>query len=933
MVFLACVAAPAYAKADVILWVPEHMIAGEQYEGVVISEATPRGSLVLLSAGDDAINIQESVSILPYQNHGIFSVAPIHEGTADVFAAIDGQLYSVSTQVYSKKSEASGLQIVIPANKTKADSMLGYVMLVDEGGSPAPANENLRIGISTTQAIDAPDTITIRNGTTLKAFEMDIGGTGHIIASADQLDSYKTHIEKIQDGFTLRMAIAPDIAMENSYAFYYVWLEKEQRPFVPPYVVDAFVHSSNADIARLNTNPYVTGSDGFQIHLVDGVAKGILYTGNRGYATITASAGFGTAHDTIFVGPAKIGNTGDSATIKIQEQNFVVRDDTEHEPNLILSWIYPDVTSESAWGVAATYHINKTQSLELFIDDVGKMDGAISQGATITPASSHGTVYVSSSDGLEHDGVYLLEQQHITKTNAIEFEITGDHGTHEIQISGKGLESGNARVEIAPQHTEEFGLDITVLAATAHTKQDVAIVSITDKSGAMIDAQDVFGRDVEFLIYSESARLSGAIQPTHSGSATIGGVLSKTDAITATMDGIDSASADILPAKIATSIELLAPEQVHIQEWFPFAVHAVDSFGVPLYKATHWKISSPLGVTIRDGYMLLENSGDAQASIISDVGASELELSGFANTMSVSLDIEKTDLRVGQQTVLKALNSVNASYTLITDHPYEHTAHDTFVITPDAEDESSTITVLATRDGYETVSISETISVKKIFSIDVTIHDAEGKRLAMPFDVTVGGSAIEAVSPYYSEFRPDDIEIAFSKKATAHSRGYTFEKMTVNAEEIKGNYLHITPTQDVRISASYNEEILIDVVDGQGSGVYKIGDIVEISAPDKDRVLFLIRDVFDHWKGIDADSSVASFVASQDMEIVAIYREDYTYLMALVVIPLVSGSILTLVKNTSSFRWIIQNLLEKIMGFIPNGKRDQGKSAKNQSRK
>ncbi len=158
--------------------------------------------------------------------------------------------------------------------------------------------------------------------------------------------------------------------------------------------------------------------------------------------------------------------------------------------------------------------------------------------------------------------------------------------------------------------------------------------------------------------------------------------------------------------------------------------------------------------------------------------------------------------------------------------------------------------------------------------------------------------------------------------------------MTVNGEEIKENYLHITPTQDVRISASYNEEILIDVVDGQGSGVYKIGDTVKISAPDKDRVLFLIRDVFDHWEGIDADSPVVSFVASRDSHIVAVYREDYTYLMALVTVPLIAGSVFTLVKNTSSVRWRIQNMLEKIMGFIPNGiNAKKSKSVKNQSQK
>ena len=99
--------------------------------------------IAFLSTGDDLVaQTPDSVSVLPYQNHGIFLITPQAKGTTEIFAAISGNLYNAQTQVFSSKSEPAKLHLITPANKTKADSMLVYVMLYDENNSPVVTNKD-----------------------------------------------------------------------------------------------------------------------------------------------------------------------------------------------------------------------------------------------------------------------------------------------------------------------------------------------------------------------------------------------------------------------------------------------------------------------------------------------------------------------------------------------------------------------------------------------------------------------------------------------------------------------------------------------------------------------------------------------------------------------------------------------------------------------
>ena len=908
------------AQSDSMIWVPKHMIAGQQYYGMILTQNAADSTNVVLSSDDyNILQIQNHTTIPKHLNHGIFSMTPILSGNAEIFAVIDDQLFTESTMIFSPKSQPQKLSLITPANKTKTDSMLAYVVLLDDNNLPISANQNIKVYFTASSGIDAPSYTIIRNGTSSKSFEMDISGTGKITVSAEKLEPHTVTITKSQNNYDVMIAVAPYIAMSDSHAFYYIWLEKNGKPFHPSYVVDAFVHSNDHSVARFDANPSLEKSLGSLVHLVDGVGKGILYTGNRGYSVITASvAEFGTGKDTLFVGPARFTSMHDDyLNVRVNQQNLLYHNENNDVlPNYLDVLIYPSITNQHAWMVVAAYSVNKTQNLELVVDNFGIAKNSKIENTIKTPARINGnTIHVSSSHGLKHHSTYTLDE-HLTKTNAAEFEITGfNHGNYTVTVSGSGLESASTTVHVTPIYSKEFSIILTEIPALPGILQDVAIISILDETGALVDAQDVFGNDMQFLIHTESG-IADSLFAKHSGSAILAAVLNGPEDITISLDGLGAISMTLTPARIASSLEILGPTLVHVTEEFPLVIHSTDVYGNLIEKINDIELSSSLDLQKTGDNFSLYDAGSGKVSVISPHGAAQYELTGFENVMNPVLDMKKTDFRVGENITVTILNSVNADYFIQTDFPYIWQDKDTFVIMLDAENQQSILSVTATRDGYMPVTISESFSVQKIFSLYVQAFDTNGARLYLPFDVDIGPDSISAQTPYHKEIKPNQIQINFPNKIVISEQGYVFENMTIN--DVAFSYSNFTEYlfRDLDIVLIYDKEIHVSVIDGEGSGVYMYGDVVNISAPDKPRILFLVRDVFDHWEGLDSEFSQTSITAYSDIELVAIYRIDYTYLMVLILIPLISVGFFSVFRKTSSVRWNMQNWIEKLFSVL-----------------
>ena len=133
---------------------------------------------------------------------------------------------------------------------------------------------------------------------------------------------------------------------------------------------------------------------------------------------------------------------------------------------------------------------------------------------------------------------------------------------------------------------------------------------------------------------------------------------------------------------------------------------------------------------------------------------------------------------MGEQVVLNVVSSIDAvDYTLLTDFPFEQTDSNRFVVTPDSTSDSSTLTVIATKDGFQTVSASKTIQIKEVFSVDLRAMDSQDRYMALPLDVVLGGTPLSVILPYHTELRPtSNVDITFPKKVTLTEQGYALDR-------------------------------------------------------------------------------------------------------------------------------------------------------------
>ncbi len=209
------------------------MIVGESYHGMVTLLYPPQNnSLVLLSVDDDfVVQIDSSLNIQINKNHGTFNITPLNEGDAIVSILYDGELFSANTKVFSKKSDAQELKVILPTNSTVATDLKGMVFLLDGNDSPIQSSFDRIISLVTSEKINAPNSVTIQNGSSYAIFPVTVRATGEITAIAPQLKSHTILIEKSQEIIDVKIGIAPNIILEQSYTNYFIWLEKDGLPY------------------------------------------------------------------------------------------------------------------------------------------------------------------------------------------------------------------------------------------------------------------------------------------------------------------------------------------------------------------------------------------------------------------------------------------------------------------------------------------------------------------------------------------------------------------------------------------------------------------------------------------------------------------------------------------------------------------------------
>ncbi len=871
------------------LWIPENMITGETYEGVaILSNASPSGYVIVLSTSDPSIiSVPESVSVLPYQNHGIFKIKALHQGDIQVFAVVDGKIAVSQAMIHSSSVMPEALSVLFPANKTKANTVIGYVVSVDSKGTPAPVSKDTHVTLNSSPMITVDKKIQIKQGNHYAKFVANLKGSGKVFASAPGLELGENQITKLQDEVTVKVRVAPDIILENSRAYFYVWLEKDGRSFKPPYVVHAFLSSSNLGSIRFNENVQIKQhSDAvLKISLIDGVGSGTLVSSDRGSATITANVeAFGSAQTNVVVGPVLVDENFEFLETKNMDK---IKEIENRKPNIAFAWVYPSITDSKAFGVVALYNMNSTKDTVTSVKSNGTSVTITNSINRIMPVPIDGrTVTLTSSSGLNHPNVISLSESNevlmkrgIGFNHAAEFQITGvNQGDYTLSLSGPGLERFQTKVQVMPPHVESYKINLTPIPSLPNSEQDIAMISIFDGQNALIDAQKTFAGPVGLSVTTdfETENLSIGSQ----NSAILAGSLNENAHVVVSAAGIMPHESTIMPSGVVDAIKLDLPQRIHILEEAPYTIHEVDASGIPLRKINFTNISATSGITLSNSHIIIDSVDVENFAVLSRLGADSREVWAFANQMSLQIIPHGTTNRVNKSFELTIDSDIRDPQIVIDSPiPYRKIDEQTYTVTPNKEGHFN-ITFTGIKKGYAPARSTYSVYAEKIFDVFFNAIGSDGKELHVSSLVKVDGVSKNFVTPHRDEFRPHFVNVEFPATLETGEDGYQLDHVNFGDQRISSGIIEqVYVDDDTTVVAQYQRMIKIQAENAIGGGYYPYGTTVTLSVPPKDKALFFVRDVFDHWEGAPYSTDVVILIAKENIDVKAVLREDYSFLM------------------------------------------------------
>ncbi len=886
---------PPRDSAEIDLWIPSSMLEQARYEGVVITKETySQGARVFLTSSDPgSVGVDGEAVIHPGQNHAIFSIypsAPTPDGVG-IFASIDGPLISAESRVYSKQSSPSRLELVFPANRTLAGPVTTYVFIVDENGAPAHAETETTVILEAGGALDFPDTIAIPAGNFYSSFTTTVFGDDTLLAHAGGLASASTPIEKTMRNATLHIGLAPDPVGQNSHARYYVWLLADGLPYSPPGVQVGHIYTDNTSVAGFGTaGPENSESD--VLYIQDGIASGTLYTRNPGAVSITASLpDMGTATATMIVGP-DLDLNGERFSAAACSKLHPPR----YEANSLGAWVHPDTTSRHALLSVAPYYQMPADNACL-----AEIIGTEYEGCTEVPTADQcgslrrpvevdgRQVSLSvSPSGVTHDRIVELTQ-HTTRSFFTEFDlVVHDVGSYVLNATATNVlpaSAGFARLS----DSQKYGLHITPLIVDADgTEQDVALVSIIDADGALVDAKSVFGRPARVAVTGTD--IGDTAVTISQGSARLRAELDSSATITATSPGLGQATAVIPLPRIASHIDLDIPKSVHLHEEFPFAVHTMDSTGTLIGTGQEIElVASGITTDWESRRMRADIAGEITTSVIAGYGAHQESIKVFANKLDIDIRKSEATARVGTPFRIDVIAPGGIKMSVSTGMTWDQVAGTASIdVTSDVPGRFP-VTVTASKPGYTPESETVHVTVEDYAQLDISAAGTDGTELELT-GVVLGLSTHNSeetrhdiVLPWTREYK----DLASAEVAFPHSFGaggeYVFSSMTVDSRRYEQNTANITVDGDTDIRAVYERSITVDVAgdhDVVGAGHHAYGRTVELVAQPKSKLAFLVVEVFEEWRslpdGAVIDGNTVRFVADADTDVTAAYRDDYT---------------------------------------------------------
>ena len=703
------------------LYIPEKMISNSTYSGVVVlAEPAESDTSITLASTEKDIGIPDFVVIPRGYNHGMFEMALDEDlfGVIQIHAALSGDLSTATANVYAATESGISLQIVGPRASfddtihTQIPRIPIYVYSMNDDNVPIPAAEDIEIRLSSsTDAIrfvygNSPHSemfVTMKQGEYSIAVDVDVRKSGTIYATANGMDSDSEAISYGLDDMEVRLEISPEMAGTKSYVYYYVWLEKDGRQYVPASLMDITMSANDMTVGNFERDFHQKPGRPHNDYIINGMARGIIYTGTEGTVNITASVpqigsattelvvedfqsdgditmddiieNYGQCSGGVFTTTTTIGNITQVREETCDFYSTVLNTINSAPPITTLSIsVYPDVPADNAFAVITPSN-SITVSDTITVNTVDSSDGigigttsTIERGATFPTTISHEADIVLSGDaGIEHDQIVSAIDYHtghfgLSGASSLEIPIRIlSDGDHLLSVHGKGITGNDAEFTSESKYGEGEDMHVMPLPIVIGDHGDIAMVFLTDEDGNVVDFSSVIRGDVTAHISQESDTIGNLTENLQIWGSVgiVQGEYTKDDAtIFAHIPGFSASPTRMSPTESPSmGIELWMPETVHVTEMFPITVHDVDDGGSPLGIPENVRITSQLvNVDERDGqrFATIGFTGEIDVIVVSDDGYLDSGITeAFVNNVTaVSIDrIVSDDIRVGDDIV------------------------------------------------------------------------------------------------------------------------------------------------------------------------------------------------------------------------------------------------------------------------------------------
>lgn len=917
------------------VFVPPVMLENGTYPGLVMTydPAPLAGMKIYLSADRPGLEVPATVTIPPGMNHGAFEITARGSGNATLHASGAGTTALSDTEIFSVSSFPSRLDLVLPGPATTSPSLRAAVYTLDGFGRPSPVQEKTYVRLVSSGSVDVPDVITIHPSSSHAFFEMAVNGAGTISAAAPGMTGDAEALLSSTSTVEVRLGAAPDVIMENGVLEYFVWLERDGKPYDPGGVIRGELQTTDPALLRYTINPYKhLSSTVTDFFLQDGLGRGRAYAGllpegvDGASATLTVIIpGYGAASQKVFVGGMLEGNGTTETEVELDERigdnacasewlrhpgydpgsprppvnstcYIVEPPDVEETcadaktPNYIRFWAYPDTVApgSEAYGILGFFSRSTESIPQVTFDENATATIAEESYTCIHPVSSAHLPYSIASPNLAAAPIAYVDEPRVTN-HALFPIIPEKEGDFPITVVSMGAVASDM-LTVAAAYERAYRISATPLPVIDSGEQPLYLAGILDQAGRLVNPLDEFGRVRTISASSPLGDVSGMIDGTATG--IVSGPVDGRTPYVMSLDGLPGASNQIedilVPRGVPVSLRLDAPQLVHASEEFPVVLHAVDASGMPVYRVGP-AAAEVSGGTIRGDRMTLEEAGGALLTgIVEGGGTAERFISVFVNLMEMSVDAPGVVPAGVPFEVYPVTNaSVPVDYTVDSPWPYKPIGNG-YGITPD-EPGTAGITILATAPGYAPVQRTFDVTATMHVPVSVVATTTRGVPLAIPFGenrTTPYETILDATGIFPIEF-PENLESGLGGYGLV---GLDYGRAAVTQD---GDIAVSPADPPILVTATYERRVVIDVDGGSGSGIYPAGETVLVEAEPGIIIPYIIPERFDGWVGDvpenRASSEVLLLVASDDAFLAAEFKPDYTRVMLIIVAGTAGG--------------------------------------------